>query len=837
MDGQIDKILDVNLYEEMRDSYIDYAMSVIVSRALPDVRDGLKPVHRRILHAMNELNLDPSKPHKKSARIVGDTMGKYHPHGDSSIYDAMVRMAQDFTIRYPLVDGHGNFGSLDGDGAAASRYTEARLSKIAMEMLVDIDKDTVDFIPNYEGDFKEPMVLPSRFPNLLVNGSSGIAVGMATNIPPHNLREVANAIILMLNNLIEQKRETEIDEIIPIISGPDFPTGGIILGTSGISQAYKTGRGRITVRSKTEIQPMPNAPNREMIVVTEIPYQTNKARLVEKMADLVKDRKVDGITDIRDESNRNGVRVVIELRKDVNANVILNKLYKFSPLQEAYSIIMLALVGTDAKVLNIKQALAHYVSHQKNVIVRRTRFDLNKAKKRAHILEGYLTALDHIDEVLNIIRSSKDTGEAKSRLSEAFGLSEEQTSAIVDMRFRSLTGLEREKIDKEFAEIQTLMQELSKILEDEDRLYEVIRDELVILSDKYGDDRRTQIVIDPGDIDIDDLIDEEDSVVTVTCLDYVKRLPLSTYRSQHRGGKGIIGMQTRDEDLIKYIFVANTHDMLLFFTNYGRVYSMKAYEIPVAGRAARGVAIVNLLNLSGGEKTTAVISVRDGNYDGSLMFLTKFGMVKKISLDLFAKIKKNGLIVAKVKNEDELVSVLRVYDGQELFIASSQGMGIRFSELNIRQTGRGAMGVKGIRLNSGDFVVSAGVLSENDCLLFVSANGYGKCSPFSEFRLQSRYGKGLHVYKVTEKTGPVVGVDSVNDKEELILINSEGIIIRIRIADINLQGRYTQGVKLIDLNDGVTVAGMAKIAVDQLDEPDGETSGENLGDTEDVTER
>ena len=815
--NQFDKIVDVYIEDEMRDSYIDYAMSVIVARALPDVRDGLKPVHRRILFAMNELNLDPSKAYKKSARIVGDTMGKYHPHGEASIYDAMVRMAQDFSIRYPLVDGHGNFGSLDGDGAAAQRYTEARLSRISMELLADIDKDTVDFIPNYDGEFQEPVVLPAHFPNLLVNGSSGIAVGMATNIPPHNLSECISALTHIINNRLENNRDTEIEEILEIIKGPDFPTGATILGTLGIRQAYRTGRGKVTVRATANIEPMQGNSGREMIVVTEIPYQVNKAKLVEKMAELVKDRKVEGVTDLRDESNREGIRIVIELKKDANANLILNQFYKYSPLQENFSIIMLALVNNEAKILTINQMLELYLEHQKVVYIRRSRFELNKALKRAHILEGLLIALDNIDEVISIIRSSQDTQTARIRLSERFGLTDEQSSAIVEMRLRALTGLERGRLEQEFAQLKVLIAELQEILGSEKRLYEVIRDELEGIKAKYGDERRTMIVRDAAEIDIEDLIEEEDSVVTMTRMDYIKRLPLTTYKSQNRGGKGIIGMQTREEDIIKNMFVASTHDEILFFTNLGRVHRMKAYDIPTAKRMARGMAIVNLLNLSGGEKTAAVIPVSDGDYKGCIIMLTKRGIVKKTSLDLFSNIKKSGLIALSIKEDDELIAVLRVEEGQALFVATAFGMGIRFNESQIRSMGRQAGGVIAIKLRDGDSVVGGGIVDDNCQIMFVSEQGIGRCTGIDEFRSQNRNGIGLKVYKVTPKTGKVAAVCPVTEREELMLITSEGVIIRIRVADISVQSRHSSGVKLIDLAEGVTVAGVARISEEQLD--------------------
>jgi len=816
------KIQDVNLEKQMRNNFIMYAMSVIVARALPDVRDGLKPVHRRILFAMDELSLAPNKAYKKSARIVGDTMGKYHPHGDLAIYDAMVRMAQDFSIRYPLVDGHGNFGSMDGDGAAAPRYTEARLSPIAMEMLTDIDKNTVDFIPNYDGEFQEPTVLPSRFPNLLVNGSSGIAVGMATNIPPHNLRECIDAVVLVIDNHINENRETEISELLNIIKGPDFPTGATIIGVSGIRQAYRTGRGKIVVRANATIEPMAGHPGRERILVSELPYQVNKARLVEKMADLVKEKKIEGITDIRDESNRDGIRIVIELRRDANANVILNKLYSMSSLQETFGVIMLALVNNEAKVLNLKDMLVHYLNHQKDVVTRRTKFDLDKAQKRSHILQGLLIALDNIDEVIAIIRSSEDGPTARLRLQERFGLSEEQSSAIVEMRLRSLTGLERSKLELEYAELQTLIKELELILSDEKELYTVIRNEILALKAKYGDERRTSIQYDAesGEIDLEDMIDSESSVITMTHLDYIKRIPLDTYKSQNRGGKGVIGMQMRDEDLVKSLFVANTHDYVLFFTNQGRAYKKKAYEIPEAGRTARGMAIVNMLNLNGGEKVAAVIPVREFTENEYLVMITKKGAIKKTSLAAFENIRKGGLIALNFHEDDELIAVLRTDGGKNIFIATHEGMGIRFSEDDVRPMGRTAAGVKAIDLAGDDYVVGAGVFADEEMqdasVLFVSANGYGKCTDADVFRAQHRNGKGIKIYKITEKTGPLAGVCMVNERDGLMIINSEGVIIRLRVEDISNQGRVTQGVKLIDLGEGVTVVSIAKITEDDV---------------------
>ena len=831
---QTDKIVLVNIEDEMKKSYIDYAMSVIVARALPDVRDGLKPVHRRILHTMNEMHLDPNKSYKKSARIVGDTMGKYHPHGDSSIYDAMVRMAQNFSMRYMLVDGQGNFGSLDGDSAAAHRYTEARLSKISTELLSDIEKDTVDFKPNYNEEFLEPVVLPAKYPNLLVNGSSGIAVGMATNIPPHNLREIIDGVVQIIDNHVNEQRETEIEELVKIVKGPDLPTGATILGTAGIKQAYRTGRGKFCVRSKVEIETMSSG--REMLVVSEIPYQVNKARLVEKIADLVKEKRVEGISDLRDESDRKGIRIVIELKKEVNANVILNQLYKYSQLQENFSIQMLALTNGQPKIFNLKEVLEHYLTHQKEVIARRTQFELNKALKRSHLLEGFRIALDNIDELINILRSSKDTAIARQRIIERFGFSDEQAQAIMDMRFRSLTGLERDKIEAEYLELQEQIKYLQGILADESRLYAVIKEELLIIKTKYGDERRTEIVFDTGEIDLEDLIDEEINVITMTHFDYIKRLQLNTYKSQNRGGRGILGMQTRQEDLVKNLIVANTHDNLLFFTNTGKVFRIKAYEIPEAGRTAKGTAIVNLLDISSDEKITAVIPLKDMSTEGYLMMVTKRGVVKKTPLESFANIRTKGLIAVSLREDDELISVAMTDGTKELFIATKNGMGIRFHEEGIRPMGRKSSGVRGIRLRGEDIVVGTEVLEEGYKILLVSQRGFGKCTEYDEFTLRSRGGIGLKAYKVTEKTGEIIGVTLVNDKEELMIINSEGVIIRIRVNDISTISRVTQGVKLIQLPQSVNVVSIAKISEDYIEESDNEEEEAASEDNDDGTE-
>lgn len=803
------RIIPVEIEEEMRKSYIDYAMSVIVSRALPDVRDGLKPVHRRILYAMNELGLTPDKPHKKSARIVGETMGKYHPHGDSSIYDAMVRLAQDFSIRYPLVDGHGNFGSVDGDSPAAMRYTEARLSKIALELLADIEKDTIDYNPNFDESLKEPAVLPSRFPNLLVNGTSGIAVGMATNIPPHNLTEVINGVVKIIDNYVEENRETDIEELLPIIKGPDFPTGAVILGRRGIEEAYRTGKGKIKVRAVSEIESMSN--NKQRIIVTEIPYMVNKAKLIEKIAELVKEKRIDGISDIRDESNREGMRIVIEIKKDYNANVVLNQLYKYTQLQDIFSVNMLALVNNEPKVLNLKDMLIHYLEHQKDVVTRRTQFDLRKAEERSHILEGLKIALDHIDEVISIIRSSQNTPEAKQRLIESFALSEQQAQAIVDMRLRTLTGLEREKIDEEYRELQETIKELKAILASEKRLYGVIKEELLIILQKYGDDRKTKFAHDDGEIDIEDLISDEQNVVTLTRLGYIKRLPLNTYRSQNRGGRGIIGMQTREEDILEELFVTSTHSYILFFTNKGKVYRLKTYEIPEASRTARGVAIVNLLQIDGDEKITAIIPVKEYKEGSYLLMLTKNGIIKKTSINEYENIRKSGLNAINLRENDELIQVINIADEDEIFIGTKFGQGILISGKEIRAIGRNATGVRAMNLNEGDEIVGAGLISEGKEILFVTEKGLGKRTDINEFKLQRRGGKGVKCYRLTEKTGKIIGIKMVSEDEEIMMITSEGIIIRMHVSQISKTGRVTQGVKLMNLSEDEKVVAVAKV--------------------------
>jgi DNA gyrase subunit A len=809
------RIKGIDITEEMQKSYLDYAMSVIVARALPDVRDGLKPVHRRILYAMSELNLTPGAAYKKSARIVGDTMGKYHPHGDSSIYDAMVRMAQEFSMRYVLVDGHGNFGSMDGDAAAAHRYTEARLSRLSMEMLTDIEKETVDFAPNYDEQFMEPTVLPARFPNLLVNGSSGIAVGMSTNIPPHNLTDVITAILKRISDK-QTGEETPIKTLIDIIKAPDYPTGGAILGTESIREAYRTGRGKVILRATATIEPLPGQSGREQIRVTEIPYQVNKANLVKKMAELVKEKKVDGITDIRDESNRNGVRIIIELRKDANANVVLNKLYKLSPLQESHGIIMIALVKNEPKVLNLSEIIEHYIAHQQDVITRRTKFDLAKAERRAHIVEGLLRAQDHIDEIIALIRASSDGNEARDRLMEVFDFTQIQAQAIVDMRLRALTGLEKKKLEDEYAELQALIAELKKILSDENYLLQVLSEELTKIKDKFGDARRSEIVVDYGDINMEDLIDEAQSVITLSHLNYIKRIPLDAYRSQGRGGRGVIGMQMREEDLVKDLFVANTHDNILFFTTRGRAFSLRAFEIPEAGRQAKGMPLVNLLNLSGGETIASMIPVTKNDWDGYLIMVTRKGLVKRTALVHYSRINKAGLNAITFREDDTLIAALRSDGERELFLATNEGRGIRFSEQQARAVGRTAMGVRGMKLREGDEIIGATIADGQ--VLLVSSNGYGKCTLVENCRGQNRGGFGIIVYKPSPKTGKLVGIEAVAENDGLIIINSDGVIIRIRVADISVQGRYASGVKLINMGEGCTVVSIAKIPDDDNNE-------------------
>ena len=842
-DKIFDKVDEVGLKKTMERSYIDYAMSVIAARALPDVRDGLKPVQRRILHAMIELNNGPDKPHRKCARIVGDTMGKYHPHGDSSIYEALVKLAQEWNTRYPLVDGHGNFGSVDGDHAAAMRYTEARLSKISMEMLADINKNTVDFVPNFDETEKEPTVLPSRYPNLLVNGTSGIAVGMATNIPPHNLREIIGAAVKVIDNKIEENRETTIEELMEIVKGPDFPTGAQILGRRGINDAYRTGRGKIKVRGVTDIEVMPNGKSR--IVITELPYMVNKALLIQKMVELVKDKRIEGITDIRDESSREGMRVVVELRKDANANVILNQLYKHTQLQDTFGVIMLALVDNQPRILNLNEMLFYYIKHQEDVVTRRTQYDLNKAEERDHILQGLLIALDNIDEVIQIIRASRTANEAKINLMERFGLSDAQAQAIVDMKLRSLTGLEREKLENEHRELVARIAELKAILADKNKLLGVIKTELLAISDKYGDDRRTSLGQDDDDIKDEELIEKENIVVARTHLGYIKRMQDDNFKAQKRGGKGIKGMPTIEDDYIEDIFMTTTHHYIMFFTNKGRVYRLKGYDIPESSRTARGVAIINLLEMLPGEKVTAIIPFKRYEENKYLFMATKNGMIKKTPLIDYVNVKRSGLIAIDLKDDDDLIEV-KITDGKDdMFLITEGGMCIRFNERDVRSTGRSTMGVKGISLSKDDKVISLIMGSHGDHILFVTKNGMGKKTDITEFSSQNRGGKGLKCYKITEKTGNLVGAKIVNDENEMMLITNEGIIIRFDSSDVSALGRVTSGVKLmnIDYENGVFVAAITKVrdkpaeisSSDIVDEDEVETTAiEVIDDVEDT---
>ena len=806
---EIDKIEDVDLKEKMETFYIDYAMSVIAARALPDVRDGLKPVQRRVLYSMIELGNGPDKPHRKSARIVGDTMGKYHPHGDSSIYGALVNMAQDWNMRYPLVDGHGNYGSMDGDGAAAMRYTEARLSKVSMELLADINKDTVDFVPNFDDTEREPAVLPSRYPNLLVNGTTGIAVGMATNIPPHNLREIVAAVNKIIDNKVNEERNTSIEEILQVVKAPDFPTGGLILGTRGCEQAYRTGRGKVLVRAVTNIETLPNG--KSQIIATELPYMVNKANLIIKIAELVKLKKVDGITDIRDESNREGVRVVIELRKDANANVILNQLYKHTQLQDTFGVIMLALVNNEPKVMNLLDMLNYYLKHQEEVVTRRTKYDLNKAEERDHILQGLLKALDFIDEVISIIRSSRNAQIAKERLIERFELSDVQAQAIVDMRLRALTGLEREKLENEHEELLARIAQLKAILADEKLLLGVIKKEINEISDKYGDDRRSKIGYDEIDISMEDLISKENTVIAMTNLGYIKRMTVDNFKAQNRGGKGIKGMQTIEDDFIEDLLMTTTHHHLYFFTSLGRVYRLKAYEIPEAGRTARGTAVVNLLQLSPGEKITAMIPIDEYGDNKNLFMVTRKGIVKKTSLSDFSNVRKKGLTAINLRDDDELIEVKNTDKDSEIFLVTRQGMCIRFKETDVRNTGRSTMGVIGMNLSDGDEIVGMQLQKQGDSLLIVSENGMGKRTYLNEFTVQNRGGKGVKCYKITEKTGNVIGVKAVTDENEIMMITTEGVIIQLRMEDISTLGRITSGVRMMNLDEGVKVAKIAMV--------------------------
>lgn len=844
MDEHIfDKVQEVDMQKTMKDYYIDYAMSVIASRALPDVRDGLKPVQRRILYSMVELNNGPDKPHRKCARIVGDTMGKYHPHGDSSIYEALVKLAQDFNTRYPLVDGHGNFGSVDGDGAAAMRYTEARLSKISMEMTADLNKDTVDFIPNFDETEKEPTVLPSRYPNLLVNGTSGIAVGMATNIPPHNLREVIGAVVKIIDNKINEDRETTLEEILEIVKGPDFPTGGTIIGKTAIEEAYRTGRAKIRVRAVTNIEPMPNGKNR--IVVTELPYMVNKARLIENIADLVRDKRVEGITDLRDESDREGMRIAIELRRDVNPNIILNQLYKHTQLQDTFGVIMLALVDNQPKVLNLYEMLKYYLMHQEDVVTRRTKYDLNKAEERAHILEGLIIALDNIDRVISIIRGSSTVQAAKESLMKEFNLTDAQSQAIVDMRLRSLTGLERSKIEAELADLQKKIEEYRAILADKNKLLTVIKTEISFIADKYGDERRTSIGYDEYDLSMEDLIPDEACVIARTNMGYVKRMTPDNFKSQHRGGKGIKGMQTLEEDYIKDLFMTTSHHVLTFFTNTGRAYKLKAYEIPEAGRTSRGTAIINLLQLAPGETITAVVPVKveDISDNDYLFMATKNGIVKKTPCREFANIRKNGIQAMTLRDDDELIEVKLTDDTTEVMMVTKLGMCIRFKATDVRPTGRSAMGVIGMNLMDTDEVVGVQLNTQGDTMLIVSENGMGKKTDISEYAVQHRGGKGVKCYKITEKTGNVIGAKAVDDTREVMLITTEGIIIRLACRDISTLGRITSGVKLINLDDNVKVATVSKVRKspsgddgNETEEFDAESDSENIDGVNKVNE-
>ena len=834
-DNIFDKIHEVDLQKTMEKSYIDYAMSVIASRALPDVRDGLKPVQRRVLYSMIELNNGPDKPHRKCARIVGDTMGKYHPHGDSSIYGALVNMAQDWSTRYPLVDGHGNFGSVDGDGAAAMRYTEARLSKISMEMLADINKNTVDFQPNFDETEREPVVLPSRYPNLLVNGTSGIAVGMATNIPPHNLREVINAVVKIIDNIIEEDRETTIEELLEIVKGPDFPTGATILGTRGIEEAYRTGRGKIRARAVTNIETLPNGKSR--IIVTELPYLVNKARLIEKIAELVRDKKIDGITDLNDHSSREGMRICIDLRRDANANVVLNQLYKHTQLQDTFGVIMLCLVSVNGslqpKVLTLPEMLKQYLAHQEDVVTRRTKYDLNKAQERAHILEGLLKALDNIDEVIRIIRAARNVQIAKQELMDRFELTDVQAQAIVDMRLRALTGLEREKLEAEYAELMERIRKLQAILADRNTLLRVIREEILAIAEKYGDDRRTAIGFDAYDISMEDMIPRENTVITMTKLGYIKRMTVDNFRSQNRGGRGIKGMQTLDDDYIEELMMTTTHHYVMFFTNTGRVYRLKAYEIPEAGRTARGTAIINLLQLMPGERITAVIPIskfEEGHY---LMMATRKGLVKKTPIQDYANVRKVGLAAIALRDDDELIEVKATDDKKDVILVTKYGQCIRFKETDVRSTGRVSMGVRGINLLDGDEVVAMQLNTQGYYLLVVSENGMGKRTSISEFTCQNRGGKGVKCYKITEKTGNVIGAKAVNEENEIMMITTEGIIIRLQCADISILGRITSGVKLINLSKGVTVASFAKVREKEEDKENQQTAEEPVNEAND----
>lgn len=817
MENNTSRIIPIDINKEMKKSFISYAMAVIINRALPDVRDGLKPVHRRILYSMSELNLFADKPYRKSARIVGDVLGKYHPHGDSAVYESMVRMAQDFSTRYLLVDGHGNFGSVDGDGAAAMRYTEARLSKISGELLRDIDKNTVDFYPNFDETLEQPSCLPARFPNLLVNGTGGIAVGMATNIPPHNLGDTIEACIALIDN-----PDIEIDRLIEIIKGPDFPTGGIILGYSGIKSAYHTGRGRIRVRAKTEIETYKE--DRQRIVVTEIPYQVNKANLIEKIASLVQEKKIDGISDLRDESDKNGMRIVIELKKNANANVTLNRLYKHTQMQDTFGVIMIALVDGEPKLLNLKEILEKYIEHQIDVITRRTKFDLEKAKKRAHILEGLLIALDNIDEIIKLIKSSKDANEAREALIERFGLTEVQAQAILDMRLQRLTGLERDKIENEYHELMAKIEYLEKILATPQMILDIIKKELLEIKEKYSDERRTQITFDEEEIDVDELIEQEDMVVTLTHYGYIKRVSSETYKAQRRGGKGITGLQTREEDFVENVFVTSTHSQLLFFTSKGKVYVKKCYQLPEAGRQAKGSAIVNLLSLEPDERISAVFPV-DTFEDGNLVLITKHGSIKKTKMSEYSNIRQSGLIALGLREGDELMAVLQTSGDDHIIVGTHQGMAITFHEDDVREMGRTAMGVRAISLREDDSVVGAGIMDPESFVLVITENGYGKRTDVGEYRVQTRGGVGIKTINITQKTGLMVGIKVVNENEDIMLISSEGVIIRMNVSEISCFGRDTQGVRVMRLDNDAKVVCFEKIA--ETEEEEGEEQTED----------
>lgn len=802
---EYDKIIDINIEDEMKKSYLDYSMSVIMSRALPDVRDGLKPVHRRIIYAMDELGMGPDKQFRKSARVVGDVLGKYHPHGDSSVYEAMVRLAQEFNTRYPLVNGHGNFGSIDGDSAAAMRYTEAKMTKLTMELLRDIGKDTVDYRPNFDETLKEPKVLPSKFPNLMVNGSSGIAVGMATNIPPHNLSEVVDGIVMLIDN-----PDTTIEDLMTVIKGPDFPTGAHIMGKEGINSAFKTGRGKVKVRAFAEIEDM--GKGKQRILVTEIPYQVNKANLIQKIAEHVRNKKIEGISDLRDESDREGMRIVIELKRDANANVVLNNLYKYTQMQTTFGVIMLALVNDEPKVLNLKQMLTHYIDHQKEIIVRRTRYDLNKAEARAHIVEGLKIALDHIDEIIKIIRASSNDTEARNRLMEEFGLSEKQSQAILDMRLKRLTGLERDKLDAEYEELIKEINRFKEILASERLVNGIIKEEITEIKEKYGDVRRTRILPSSDEINIEELIEEEDVVLTLTHFGYIKRTPEYTYKTQKRGGRGIIGLTTRDDDFVEKLYITSTHDNILFFTNKGKVFSLKAYEIPEGSRQAKGTAVVNLLNIDKDERINAMIPISKDNKEENLVFITKGGIIKKTTLDSYENIRANGIIAISLKDDDELIGVRKTDNNKEIIIVTEKGMSIRFDEKDVRNMGRTAMGVKAIDLKKGDQVVAMELVCDGENLLVISECGFGKRTPLEEYKTQNRGGKGLITYNIKEKTGNIVSAKVVNDDDQIMMISHNGTIIRLMAKDISVMGRSTQGVTLMKMNDDKVVA-IAKYTV------------------------